>query len=221
MPHDFQVRATDPAGNVGPPSGTYSWTIDGTVPQVTILSQPADPTTATSASFTYAADEPNSTYQCALDTQVFASCPASGTSFSSLAQGAHTFNVKATDAAGNTGPAASFAWTVSPVTPPAPQAKIGKAGVKGPARVKQGGRAVYRVTVANAGTAAATGIRVTVKGRGANGRTATSPVPAGSARTLKVKLTPKRAGKIRLTFKVTSANAGTRTVTKRVRVLRR
>lgn len=219
--HDFKVRATDPAGNVGPATATYSWMIDETLPQVTILSQPDDPTTSTTASFTYAADEQDSTYECALDAQAFASCPAAGTTLSNLSAGAHAFSVKATDAAGNTGPAASYGWTINPVTPPVPRANIGRVTVKGPVRVKQGRRAVYRIVVSNAGTATATGVKLTARGRGVNGRATAGQILAGSVRTLKVKVRPKRAGRVRLTFKVTSGNAGGKSARKTIMVQRK
>src|SRR5207237_5261961 len=40
-------------------------------------------------------------------------------SYTGLPDGLHTFQVKATDAAGNTGTAASFTWTVDTVAPTA------------------------------------------------------------------------------------------------------
>ena len=55
-------------------------------------------------------------FECKLDTGSFPAC-TSPKSYSSLADGDHTFQVRATDAAGNTGPAASFSWTVDTVAP--------------------------------------------------------------------------------------------------------
>ena len=49
------------------------------------------------ATFTYTS-EAGATFQCALDGAAFAACPAS---YTGLAQGAHTFQVRAVDAAGN------------------------------------------------------------------------------------------------------------------------
>src|SRR5206468_9489851 len=59
--------------------------------------------------------EAGSTFQCALDGGGFAPC-ASPQTYSALAGGNHTFQVRATDPAGNTDPTpASFTWTVDRV----------------------------------------------------------------------------------------------------------
>src|SRR5206468_1846314 len=61
--------------------------------------------------------EAGSTFQCALDGGGFAPC-ASPQTYSALAGGNHTFQVRATDPAGNTDPTpASFTWTVD-TSPP-------------------------------------------------------------------------------------------------------
>src|SRR5439155_968720 len=58
-----------------------------------------------------------STFQCALDGGGFAPC-ASPQTYSALASGNHTFQVRATDPAGNTDPTpASFTWTVDTAAP--------------------------------------------------------------------------------------------------------
>ena len=43
-------------------------------------------------------------------------------------------------------------------------------------------------------------------------------IEAGKTRTVKVKLKPKKPGKIKATFKVTSENAGGKTVKKKIKV---
>src|SRR5207245_11341285 len=47
--HTFTVTATDPAGNTGTASST--WTIDTSAPTATITAPPPNPTNSTSASF--------------------------------------------------------------------------------------------------------------------------------------------------------------------------
>ena len=55
-------------------------------------------------------------FQCKLDGGSFASSH-SPHAYTGLAQGLHTFHVRAVDAAGNAGPAASRSWTVDTVAP--------------------------------------------------------------------------------------------------------
>jgi hypothetical protein len=115
--HTFAVRATDGIGNVGV-AATYTWTIDTAAPDTTITSGPANPTNSTSASFSFSSTEPGSSFQCALDGSAFASCTSPKVYPGPLAAGSHTFQVKATDPAGNTDPTpASSTWTID-TTPP-------------------------------------------------------------------------------------------------------
>jgi hypothetical protein len=61
--------------------------------------------------FFFSANE-TSTFQCSLDGAAFSSCN-SPVSYTGLASGPHTFDVRATDAAGNTDATpASYAWSV-------------------------------------------------------------------------------------------------------------
>ena len=114
--HTFAVKAVDPAGNKSPPT-SYTWTIDLTNPVVAIdpASKPPDPTNQTGVSFVFTSNKAGSTFECRLDTLVFTSC-TSPKAYSVLADGRHTFGVRATDPAGNVGLAAEYAWTVD--TPP-------------------------------------------------------------------------------------------------------
>jgi hypothetical protein len=107
------VRATDRAGNTGP-AASFPWTIvvpDTTPPVVSITSAPPAATTATGASFSFAADDPGAVFACALDAAPFTAC-TSPAAYTGLAIGPHVFSVRATDAAGNTSPAATHAWQV-------------------------------------------------------------------------------------------------------------
>jgi large repetitive protein len=115
--HTFAVRATDGVGNTDPTPAMAAWTIDLTAPDTTITAMPADPTSATTATFQFTATEAPATFECALDAGGFAAC-TSPRSYSGLATGAHTFRVRATDAAGNTDASpAQYAWDVD-ATPP-------------------------------------------------------------------------------------------------------
>jgi len=91
---------------------------DTTAPETAISSGPSDTTTSTTASFEFSSSESGSSFQCSLDSGAWSAC-ASAKSYTSLAVGAHTFAVKATDVAGNTDASpATRSWTVSPPPPP-------------------------------------------------------------------------------------------------------
>ncbi len=116
--HTFQLKAVDAAGN----SSTvvsYGWTIDTTPPTVTVTAKPADPSNDPMPSFGFSASESGSTFQCKLDDAAFSAC-ASPVTYGPLPEGGHTFAVKATDSAGNTGPAVTYGWTIDLTPPPAP-----------------------------------------------------------------------------------------------------
>ena len=110
--HTFEVRATDAYGNVDGTPASYDWTIDATAPQTSIDSGPEDPSSTSEASFTFSADEA-ATFACSLDSTGFATC-TSPIEVAGLADGAHTFAVRATDTVGNQdGSPATYAWTVA------------------------------------------------------------------------------------------------------------
>jgi subtilisin family serine protease len=115
--HSFAVRATDAAGNTDPTPATHAWTIDTTPPDTTITGQPTDPS-PTNVSFSFAS-EPGATFACSLDGGAYAAC-SSPKAYNGLSGGAHTFRVRASDAAGNAdGSPATYTWTVqAPVVPP-------------------------------------------------------------------------------------------------------
>ncbi len=113
--HAFHVRATDDAGNTGS-AADFAWTVDTTAPTATIDSFPDDPTNATSADFDFSSADGGISFQCRVDGGALAAC-ASPESYAGLTDGSHTFDVEATDAAGNTGAAASYTWTIDTTAP--------------------------------------------------------------------------------------------------------
>src|SRR5215208_3055185 len=118
--HTFEVRATDGAGNVDatPASSTFTVEVppppqDTTPPETTIDSGPSGTVSTSSADFVFSSSEPNSTFECSLDGGAFSAC-TSPNSYANLSDGSHTFQVRATDAAGNTDATpAERTWTVA------------------------------------------------------------------------------------------------------------
>ena len=98
---------------------TMRQVLDKTPPQTTIDSGPSGLTTATSASLHFSTTEPDvgSSFECRLDAGAWTTCTTPQTP-SALPDGDHTYEVRATDVAGNVDPTpASRTWTVD-TTPP-------------------------------------------------------------------------------------------------------
>ncbi len=98
--YTFSVRATDTAGNLDATPATRSFTVDTAAPDTTIDTGPTGTITVNSATFTFSSSEVDIPVRL---TQPFATCTspfATGT----LPDGTYTFNVRATDAAGNVDP---------------------------------------------------------------------------------------------------------------------
>ena len=90
--------------------------------------------------------------------------------------------------------------------------------MKGPAKAKKGKKATYKVTVTNSGNADVTGVKLKVQGKGVKAKKNAGTIPAGASNTVKLKLKFKKPGKVKTTFKVTSSNAGGKSVKKKVKV---
>jgi len=115
--HTATAVATDTAGNVGT-TVSYTWTVDTTIPVVTITSETpsASLTNSTTMTFNFSANE-QVTYECQLDGSAYAACSNPKT-YSGLANGSHTFNVEGIDGADNVSAApATYTWTVDTVAP--------------------------------------------------------------------------------------------------------
>lgn len=102
-------RATDAVGNTT--TIAVSLTIDTTPPPAPqIVSAPANPSGGT-AQFDFTVAETGVVTTCKLDTGAWAPCNAP-VSYTGLAAGPHSFNVRATDAAGNVTTTAPYTWSV-------------------------------------------------------------------------------------------------------------
>ena len=114
--HTFYVRAIDTLGNLDPTSASYSWTVDTISPETTITLYPPNPSTSPSAVFEFTCNEGSCTFECKLDSGIYSSC-SSPKVYTELAEGSHTFYVRAKDLAGNVDQSpATYSWTID--TPP-------------------------------------------------------------------------------------------------------
>lgn len=114
--HSFQVSVRDSLGNTSAPA-SFQWAIDMTSPVATIVNvEPSEGISNNdSRSFSFISNEV-STFECSLDSMGFVACD-SPANYSSLAEGNHWFEVRATDVAGNVSVPVSYSWVVDR-TPP-------------------------------------------------------------------------------------------------------
>ncbi|MDD5251260.1 MAG: hypothetical protein PHT12_01330, partial [Patescibacteria group bacterium] len=109
------ATATDLAGNSA--IASVSVTLDTVPPDSVIDSGPAELVSSADATVAFHATEDGVAFACSLDGAVFSTC-ASPASLAGLADGPHSFAVRATDAAGNDDPTpATIEWTVDTVAP--------------------------------------------------------------------------------------------------------
>jgi hypothetical protein len=123
MPAPVAPKRAAPKKHAPPPPIV----VGGTGPTVTTTSLPATTTAAPDttppvaaissvstsggdATFAFSSSEDGSSFQCALDGGALEPC-SSPKGYTALAYGSHTFSARATDAAGNTGPDATHAWS--------------------------------------------------------------------------------------------------------------
>lgn len=97
--------------------GTSTGPTDSTPPETMLDSTPTAQSNSTTGSFSFSSSEAGSTFEVSVDGGAFASA-ASPFNTPVLAEGDHTFAVRATDVAGNVDATpAEFAWTID-ITPP-------------------------------------------------------------------------------------------------------
>ena len=116
--HTFEVRATDSQGNTDANPASLTWTSDTTAPDTTIVVGPTNPSNDATPSFKFASTEPDSTFDCSLDGAAFATCDSPLINSGPVADGSHTFEVRASDSLGNTDASpASYNWTSDATAP--------------------------------------------------------------------------------------------------------
>jgi Ca2+-binding RTX toxin-like protein len=206
--HTFQVRAIDGAGNTDPTPASFTWTIDATAPDTTINSNPSNPTNSNSASFSFSGTDSGTgvaSFECKLDGGSFGVC-TSPQNYSSLADGSHTFQVRAIDVVGNVDPTpASFTWTIDTVAPTISVAASGMCASSG---------GTMNLTVADANP-------LTLSGSSSN----TSAVPnaniifggSGSNRTVAITAAP--AATVRMAIVTVTVSDGVNTASVTITVL--
>lgn len=118
----FSVRGVDGAGNRDQTPATRSWFVDRTPPDTWIAGGPSQATPSTTARIEFSGSDTVSpsywlTYECRLDAGPWQRC-TSPTVWTGLADGAHTIQVRAVDAAGNADPTpAAIGWTIDAAPP--------------------------------------------------------------------------------------------------------
>lgn len=113
--HRFRVKAVNSAGQSDPTAASHVWSVVQSPPDTTIDTHPADPTTSATATFTFSASQGNCTFECNLNGAGFVAC-SSPTTYTSLGEGSHTFQVRARNQAGMVDPTpASFTWAIQPL----------------------------------------------------------------------------------------------------------
>ena len=109
-----------PTDEYGRTFDVVTYDLSGSVlPDTYLDSTPAPVSTATDATFAFHASTPSATFECQLDGAGFTPC-TSPTSYSGLAEGAHSFQVRAVDAVGPDPAPASFAFTTDLTAPSTP-----------------------------------------------------------------------------------------------------
>ena len=120
-PHSFEVRATDAVDNTDPDAALAYFAVDTAAPQTTIDTPPPATTNDPTPTIAFSSSKPNSSFECKVDAGAFAAC-TSPITLAALADGPHSFEVRATDALDNTDPDPALAYFA--VDTAAPQTTI-------------------------------------------------------------------------------------------------
>ncbi len=222
--HDFKTCDTDPSNPLC--SGVAAPSVK---PKIT--SAPPASTESDVASFSFSKGDGETAevtgFQCSLDGAEFKACDSGSISYSDLAEGAHKFQVKATNE-GGAGPVAEQGWTVTKSGGPTGKAKFGALKVKPKSKkVKRGKKATITVKVKNVGKAAASGVKICVKaapkklvkvqkcvtkGKLAAGATATARFK------VKVAKKAKKGKKVTLKFKATGKGIAAKNAKAKIKI---
>ncbi len=120
--HSFEVRAVNEVGDVDPTPAAGSFTVDTEAPETTITAGPSGTVDVASPTFAFISSEAGS-FQCRLDSVIWSPC-TSPQPYSSLADGSHSFEVRAADLFGNTDQTPALAAFDIYTGPPLPVAGV-------------------------------------------------------------------------------------------------
>ncbi|HET6166547.1 MAG TPA: FG-GAP-like repeat-containing protein [Marmoricola sp.] len=101
--HTFELRAIDGAGNIDPTPASRTFTVDTVPPDTSITAGPTGTIDDPTPTFGFSSSEAGATLECSVDGAAFGPCQSPYTT-GLLGNGSHTFEARATDAAGNTDP---------------------------------------------------------------------------------------------------------------------
>lgn len=113
--HTFRVEAVTSTGTS--PATAYTWSVVPPAPAIT--SGPGSTTSSTTATFVFSNSTSGLTDVCQLGGGGFTPCTSPKT-YSALASGAHTFEVRAVSKNGTQSTSATYSWTILPAAPPTP-----------------------------------------------------------------------------------------------------
>ncbi|NJM42245.1 MAG: adhesin, partial [Anaerolineae bacterium] len=123
-PHSITASSTDPAGNTSPSSAPTAITVDNAAPSAPVITVPAASSTTSDNTPTISGTaEPNSTVQVTEGGTPICTAVTDGsgnwscTPSTPLANGSHTIQATARDAAGNTSSASPRSFSISNVAP--------------------------------------------------------------------------------------------------------
>ncbi|MEA2428972.1 MAG: large repetitive protein [Thermoleophilaceae bacterium] len=130
--HTLQVKSKDAVGNEDLTPDSHTWTVDATPPDTALTSTPGS-VSGPSPAFAWSGSGGATEFAYKLDDGAWSGWAPDGThAFSGLADGSHTFQVKARDAVANEDPSpAGFTWTVQAPSTTNSQSQAGTNGANG------------------------------------------------------------------------------------------
>jgi hypothetical protein len=112
--HTFSVRGADALGNLTPTPPSWNWQRK---PETTIASGPASPVASGSATFSFSSNDAAATFECKRNFDAVFSACTSPMSYSGMADGAWTFQVRASAGGLTDLTPASYSWTIDTTGP--------------------------------------------------------------------------------------------------------